>query len=265
MPANDSGRVRELLNRDETMEAIDPLIVDGLNVTEQIRLLEDQGYTIIPDFLTNTQVSELKTAFNTDLPITEMRAIGTESGRTWRANNFLAKTRAADYLFMNPRLRAIVQNFLADRTQINITTLFNALPGETKKFLHQDDGLWPIPRPHPHFLCNALIALDDFGVENGATHLVPYIHQWHDLEVDQSAQTIQVEMKAGSMVLRAGAMWHAGGANTSQPERMGVFISHGVSYLRPKSHNLFLSRLRLSKRYQKRCSACSDTPFRSRG
>jgi len=62
-----------------------------------------------------------------------MRAIGTESGRTWRANNFLAKTRAADYLFMNPRLRAIVQNFLADRTQINITTLFNALPGETKK------------------------------------------------------------------------------------------------------------------------------------
>lgn len=134
-----------------------------------------------------------------------------------------------------------------------------------KKFLHQDDGLWPIPRPHPHFLCNALIALDDFGVENGATHLVPYIHQWHDLEVDQSAQTIQVEMKAGSMVLRAGAMWHAGGANTSQPERMGVFISHGVSYLRPKSHNLFLSRLRLSKRYQKRCSACSDTPFRSRG
>ncbi len=57
MPANDSGRVRELLNRDETMEAIDPLIVDGLNVTEQTRLLEDQGYTIIPDFLTNTQVS----------------------------------------------------------------------------------------------------------------------------------------------------------------------------------------------------------------
>jgi ectoine hydroxylase-related dioxygenase (phytanoyl-CoA dioxygenase family) len=167
-----------------------------------------------------------------------MRAIGTESGRTWRANNFLAKTRAADYLFMNPRLRAIVQNFLADRTQINITTLFNALPGETKKFLHQDDGLWPIPRPHPHFLCNALIALDDFGVENGATHLVPYIHQWHDLEVDQAAQTIQVEMKAGSMVLRARAMWHAGGANTSQPERMGVFILQGVSYLRPQEPQL---------------------------
>ena len=75
-------------------------------------------------------------------------------------------------------------------------------------------------------------------MENGATHLVPYIHQWHDLEVDQAAQTIQVEMKAGSMVLRARAMWHAGGANTSQPERMGVFISHGVSYLRPQEPQL---------------------------
>ena len=54
---------------------------------------------------------------------------------------------------------------LGHRGQINITTLFNTLPGETKQFLHQDDGLWPIPRPHPSFLCNALIALDDFDVE----------------------------------------------------------------------------------------------------
>ena len=31
-------------------------------------------------------------------------------------------------------------------------TLFNVLPGETRQFLRQDDGLWPIPRPHPHFV-----------------------------------------------------------------------------------------------------------------
>ena len=220
------------------MAGEESVVVEGLNITEHIEAIEDKGYTIIPEFLNPTEVGDLKRSFNTDLPITEMRAIGTESGRTWRAHNLLAKTRAADHVFLDPRLRKLVQNFLNDRTQINITTLFNTLPGETKQFLHQDDGLWPIPRPHPHFLCNALIALDDFDVENGATHLVPYSHKWHDRKVDQSVDTIQVEMKAGSMVVWAGAMWHAGGANVSERERMGLFVSHGVSYLRPQEPQL---------------------------
>lgn len=220
------------------MEKDSPLIVDGLNVTEHISRIEEYGYTVIEDFLSRQQIENLKDAFNTDLPITEMRAIGTDTGRTWRAHNLLAKTRAADFIFLDPRLRKLVQNFLNDRTQINITAMFNTLPGETKQLLHQDDGLWPIPRPHPHFLCNALIALDDFDIQNGATHLVPYSHKWHDRRVDQSAPTVQIEMKAGSMVVWAGAMWHAGGANTSDRERMGLFISHGVSYLRPQEPQL---------------------------
>ena len=35
-----------------------------------------------------------------------------------------------------------------------------------------------------------------------------------------------------------GAMWHAGGANMSNEERMGFFISHQVSYLRPQEIQL---------------------------
>ena len=213
-------------------------IVDGLNITERVNEIEDLGYTVIPDFITAGEVEEIRQAFMTEVMITQMAAIGTTSGRTWRAHNLLAKTRAVDYLFLDPRLRAIVEGVLGHRGQINITTLFNTLPGETKQFLHQDDGLWPVPRPHPHFLCNALIALDDFTVDNGATHLVPYSHKWHDREVDQSVESIQVEMPSGSMVMWAGAMWHAGGANTSDRERLGFFMSHGQVYLRPQETQL---------------------------
>ncbi|XOV88467.1 MAG: phytanoyl-CoA dioxygenase family protein [Pseudomonadota bacterium] len=215
-----------------------PLIVEGLNVTERLAEIEDRGYTVIPGFISQAEVESIKHAFNTEVPITEMRAIGTETGKTWRAHNLLAKTRAVDYLFLDPRLRKLVQGLLKDRTQVNITTLFNTLPGETRQYLHQDDGLWPIPRPHPHFLCNALIALDDFDEENGATHLVPYSHTWSDRRVDQDTPTIQACMRAGSMLVWAGAMWHAGGANVSNRERMGLFISHGVSYLRPQEIQL---------------------------
>ena len=156
-----------------------------------------------------------------------------------RAHNLLAKTRAVDYLFLDARLRALVEGVLGERTQVNVTTLFNLLPGETRQFLHQDDGLWPIPRPHPHFVCNALIALDDFDIENGATHIVPYSHKWHDRPVDQDIETTRVVMPSGTMLMWEGGLWHGGGANVSKDrERLGFFMSHNVAYLRPQEIQL---------------------------
>ena len=214
-------------------------VVDGLDIAERVAQIEEQGYTIVPDFLPPAEVAAIRHAFDTEVPITEMRAIGTTTGKTWRAHNLLAKTRAVDHLFLDPRIRALVEGVLGKHTQVNVTTLFNVLPGETRQFLHQDDGLWPIPRPHPHFVCNALIALDDQDEENGATHIVPYSHKWHDRKVDQSVPTLQVAMRSGTMLMWEGGLWHGGGANRSADrERMGFFMSHNVAYLRPQEIQL---------------------------
>ena len=214
------------------------VVVDGLDIGSVVSEIQDKGYCVVENFLATEEVERLRANFNESVPITEMRAIGTETGRTWRAHNLLGKTRAADNVFLDPRLRAIVDGVIGKYNQVNVTTLFNTLPGETKQFLHQDDGLWPIPRPHPAFLCNALFAFDDFTKANGATHLVPYSHRWTK-PVDQSIDSIQVEMSSGSVVFWEGGMWHAGGANTTESiERMGFFISHQVSYLRPQEIQL---------------------------
>ncbi|MCY3841245.1 MAG: phytanoyl-CoA dioxygenase family protein, partial [Gammaproteobacteria bacterium] len=176
----------------EAAEMVEDLVVDGLNITERVAEIEDRGFTLVEDFITAEEVARIRHVFDTEVHITEMRAIGTKTGKTWRAHNLLAKTRAVDYLFLDPRIRALVEGVLGKYTQINVTTLFNVLPGETRQFLHQDDGLWPIKRPHPHFVCNALIALDDFDLENGATHIVPYSHKWYDRPVDQDIETLRV-------------------------------------------------------------------------
>ena len=218
---------------------VEDLIIDGLNITERVAQIEDQGFTVIEDFITQEDIQRIRHAFDTEVLMTEMRAIGTKTGLTFRAHNLLAKTRAVDHVFLDSRLRAIVDGVIGPYNQINVTTLFNVLPGETKQFLHQDDGLWPIPRPHPHFLCNALLAIDDCDIENGATHLVPYSHKWHDKRVDQSIDTYRVEMKSGSIVMWEGGMWHGGGANNSKDrERLGFFMSHVVAYLRPQEIQL---------------------------
>ena len=214
------------------------LVIDDLDIGAVVGTIREQGYAVVENFLREDTIAKIRAAFNNDVPITEMRAIGTKTGRTWRAHNLLAKTRAADSVFLDPRLRAIVDGVIGRYNQINVTTLFNTLPGETKQFLHQDDGLWPIPRPHPPFLCNALFAFDDFTRDNGATHLVPFSHTWTK-PLDQSVESIQIEMQSGSVVLWEGGVWHAGGANiTEDQERMGLFISHQVSYLRPQEIQL---------------------------
>ena len=214
------------------------VVINDLDIGVVVNTIREQGYAVVENFLTKDAIAGMRHAFNTEVPITEMRAIGTETGRTWRAHNLLAKTRAADDVFLDPRLRGIVNGIIGRYNQINVTTLFNTLPGESKQFLHQDDGLWPIPRPHPPFLCNALFAFDDFTQENGATHLVPFSHTWSQ-PVDQSVESIQIEMRSGSVVFWEGGMWHAGGANvTTDQERMGLFISHQVSYLRPQEMQL---------------------------
>lgn len=214
------------------------VVINDLDIGVVVNTIREQGYAVVENFLTKDAIAGMRRAFNTEVPITEMRAIGTETGRTWRAHNLLAKTRVADDVFLDPRLRGIVNGIIGRYNQINVTTLFNTLPGESKQFLHQDDGLWPIPRPHPPFLCNALFAFDDFTQENGATHLVPFSHTWSQ-PVDQSVESIQIEMRSGSVVFWEGGMWHAGGANvTTDQERMGLFISHQVSYLRPQEMQL---------------------------
>jgi len=220
------------------MQETEDLVIEGLNINEHVAEIKDRGYTIIEDFISPEEVATIRHAFDTEVPMTEMRAIGVDTGKTMRAHNLLAKTRAVDYLFLDPRLRALVEGVLGRRVQVNVTTLFNVLPGEKKMDFHPDDGLWPIPRPHPTFLCNALIALDDSDIENGATHVVPYSHKW-TRPVDQTAESVQLPARSGTLLMWDGGLWHGGGANTSKDrERLGFFMSHQVAYLRPQEIQL---------------------------
>ena len=132
--------------------------------------LDEVGYVVIPDFLSPDQVAQIRHAFDTEVPIMplgDFQGVGAEVGKVTRGHNLLAKTRAADFVYTDDRLCALVENMIGEDVTINITTQFNLLPGAEAQGFHSDDGLWPIPRPHPHYLCNCVIAIDDFDAENG--------------------------------------------------------------------------------------------------
>ena len=66
-------------------------IVEGLDITTRVAEIEDRAYTTIPDFIAPDEIERIRHAFDTEVPITEMRAIGTETGKTLRAHNLLAR------------------------------------------------------------------------------------------------------------------------------------------------------------------------------
>lgn len=222
------------LNPDSATVFGQPVHVFGL--CDALKSIDEVGYAVFPNWLSPDRLSKLASDLQQDVhPIQELMP---PDRTTVRAHNLLGKTRCTDDLVCDPRLLAVVQGMLGQNVQVSVVAYFDLLPGAKSQGLHQDDGLWPIPRPHPPFVANAVIAIDDFTKENGATHLVPKSHQWHDRTVQQppEIETIQVEMKAGSMLIWTGALWHGGGENKSNGCRRAIDINFNLSYLRQQEN-----------------------------
>lgn len=198
--------------------------------------IADRGYAVIPDWLSPERVARLGDDLRRE--VNPIRELMPPDFTTVRAHNLLAKTRCVDDLVCDPRLMALVQGVLGPYYQVSVVAMFDLLPGARAQALHQDDGLWPMPRPHPPFVVNAVIAVDEFTRDNGATMLVPGSHEWHDRPVVQPPEVtpVQVEMKPGTMVVWSGAMWHGGGANRTGHSRLALDINYNLSWLRQQEN-----------------------------
>ena len=210
------------------------IVVPGLD--DALRQIDETGFSVFPQWLSKERVGKLGSDLQNEIhPIRELMP---PDRTTVRAHNLLGKTRCVDDLACDPRLVAVVQGMLGLNIQISVVAYFDLLPGAKAQGLHQDDGLWPIPRPHPPFVANAVIAIDDFTLENGATHVVPNSHKWHDQAVRQppNVATTQIEMKAGAMLIWTGALWHGGGENRTSRSRRAIDINFNLSYLRQQEN-----------------------------
>ena len=210
------------------------IVLPGLD--DALQHISDVGYVVFPNWLTSERVKRLKDDLVRE--VNPIREFMPPDKTTVRAHNLLGKTRCVDDLVCDPRMLAVVQGMLGPFVQVSVVAMFDLLPGAKAQGLHQDDGLWPIPRPHPPFVANAVIAVDDFTIENGATMLVPESHKWHDTAVKQppDIEPVQVEMESGSMLIWTGALWHGGGENKSDSSRLAIDINFNLSYLRQQEN-----------------------------
>ncbi len=159
--------------------------------------------------------------------------------RTRRIFNLLARDRLFEQVPEHPRVLSVVERVLDLELLLSSLTAIEMHPGETDQPFHADDGSIGLSRPHAPITCTAIWALTDFDLENGATRLVPDSHRMdrrpHKGEVPAF---VQAEMRAGSVVVYHGSLWHAGAANRSDAVRVGVVSNYCAGFLRQEECQL---------------------------
>ena len=238
-------RVNSLRPPRPLTEGLEVDATDSARVKKAVQDVEHQGFAIIQDFLPRQELDAIREQMAPIFEMTGTRNANDSRGSSRKGyygvqavhvHNLFAKTRAVDGIAIDPLLLLIIEGVLGPSFQMSVATAMCPDPGVDPQGLHQDDGHYPLPRPRPPFIANTLIALDDFSESNGATRLVPKSHRWTH-PVKQEEDFIFAEMPAGSLLVFDGALWHAGGGNsTKDKRRRSINFNFNLSWLRQQEN-----------------------------
>jgi ectoine hydroxylase-related dioxygenase (phytanoyl-CoA dioxygenase family) len=215
--------------------------VSELAIDRQLGELRTQGYTILENAIEPELVAALVAA---------IRRIERESGAAPRGNpaegyatlrtyNLLAKDPVFQQMPVHRAVLPLVERVLDAGCLLSGMTAIDIGPGERAQPVHPDDLVMTVPRPHPPLMCTSLWALTDFTEANGATRIFPGTHlESGRPDAAGPRDSIAAEMKAGSVLVIDGGLWHGGGANTTESDwRIGVNVQYCAGFCRPQQNH----------------------------
>ena len=206
-------------------------------------LLRTDGALVLDDVLTTEDLAALRRELE---PYVEATGAGADdfSGRsTTRTGALVARSPKARELVLNPAILAGARSFLAPyclRFQLHLTQVIRLKPGQGAQPIHRDRWAWGkyLKDLEPQF--NTIWALTDFTEENGATRVVPGSVTWPDERRPTPEEVCQATMRAGSVLVYSGSVFHGGGENRGEADRLGINITYALGWLR-QEENQYLS------------------------
>ncbi len=222
--------------------------------------VREQGYTVLERLVDADTVAQLKEALSR---IEREQGIGYakttfEGLRTVRINNLLVHDPVLWQVPLQPTVLALAEALLDRELLLHSFCSLILGPGQDAQPMHEDTQLIPLPRPHPPIVVNAIWALSDFTVANGATRIVPGSHLRDAApEYGRAYDGIVATMPAGSVMVFDSALWHAGGANTTDERRWAFSCSYCAGWMRQQeNYQLGVPRevaMRFPRRLQELC------------
>lgn len=208
-----------------------------------VAVLKKEGAVIvehlIDDVIVDQTAKELRPYFDKEGKETESDFNGY---KTLRVGAVLAKSTTSAELIGHDVVIKVMDAMLLPfcvNYQIGSTTAIEILPSEKAQMLHRDDAIYPMRLGGWEIQASALIALDDFTLENGATHVLPNSHSAMGPILIKPENTIQAVMPKGSCLFYLGSTWHGGGANNSAKPRAGLITTYSLGWLKQEEIQAF--------------------------
>jgi ectoine hydroxylase-related dioxygenase (phytanoyl-CoA dioxygenase family) len=224
-------------------------------MTDLVHLSADADTQTIVDTLTRDGALILDNVVDADFlaalraetdPYMEATSNGADdfAGRqTTRTGGLMMRSEKCRALIGDRRILDPCEKYLepyCERVQLHLTQIIRIRPGQGAQPIHRDRWAWGKHLAHLEPQFNTIWAITDFTSENGATQVVPGSTQWADDVGIAPEKITQAEMSAGSVLIYSGSVFHSGGENRSQADRIGINITYALGWLR-QEENQYLS------------------------
>jgi hypothetical protein len=208
-------------------------------VDEVMAVLRRDGALILGGLLAAPAVDALLGEIMPYVEATPPGRDGFSGVKTTRTGALVARSPRTRALITDARILALCDRFLlpsAERYQLHLTQVIRIRPGQEAQPIHRDRWAWGTHLKNVEPQLNTIWALTDFTKANGATQVAPGSVEWPDKRRPEAHEITWAEMPRGSVLVYTGSVFHGGGANVSNADRIGLNLTYSLAWLRQEEN-----------------------------
>ena len=220
---------------------------------EIIAILKRDGALIVTGVLSPDDLARVVSETKPYIDATENGRDDFTGHLTTRTGALVARSPACRALVMNNMVTDAANLFLqpfCERIQLHLTQIIRIKPGQPKQSIHRDRWAWGVHLKSVEPQFNTIWAITDFTKENGATQVCPGSLDWPDDYQPTDDQIGYAEMPAGSVLIYSGGVFHGGGANVSNGDRIGINITYTLGWLRQEENQYFSCPPEIARKFE---------------
>jgi len=224
------------------MPTLETLSADT-DINTLLAILDRDGALILKDAASADQMAALWQEVKPYVDTTELGGDVFSGHLTTRTGGLVARSAGCRELILNKTIDQLCHEFLhpnCSRHQLHLGQVIRIMPGQTKQAIHRDRWAWGKYLKGVEPQLNTIWAVTEFTKDNGATQVVPTSSTWPDDHRCTDQEIAYAEMQPGSVLVYTGSVFHGGGENVTDKDRIGINLTYTLGWLR-QEENQYLS------------------------